>query len=63
MDGFTPKEEEIGDHLVAAHNLFVELNDIRLNEWVTSLHNMQRILAMRILRREIPDTFNYPVKQ
>lgn len=51
---FTENEQKICDLLVEAHNLFVSLpqhhpNDI--HDWVSSLHNMQRILHMQILYR------------
>lgn len=60
---FTTTEEKIMNHLRDAHNLYVSLDDPRREEWVNSLHDLQRIVSMRILRRDYPDYFNTPKKQ
>lgn len=60
MNGFTDKEEQIMNKLVEIVHLFSELpvqhqsDDL---DFTTSIHNLQKIIGMRILRRELPDTF------
>ena len=60
MKAFTDKEQEIMNMIVDVHNLYADLestHDSDLSEWVLSIHNLQRIVSMRILRRELPDIF------
>lgn len=60
MKGFTEQEQEIMNRIVEVHNMYVKLEKTHpsdLPEWVNSIHNLQQIMGMRILRRELPDTF------
>ena len=63
IKGFTKEEQQVMDNIIAAHDLFASLepthpNDI--SEWVKAIHDLQKILGMRILRREHSEIF--PVK-
>lgn len=63
MEGFTKDEEKIMRLLVLAHETFSDLDPYHpdhIHEWAASLHNMQRILAMRLVRRDHPELF--PIK-
>lgn len=60
MNGFTREEEDIMNKIVDIHNMYVELEKTHpsdLPDWVNSIHNLQKILGIRILRRELPNTF------
>ena len=60
MEGFTKEEALIMEKLVDAHNLYVKLESTHpsdIHDWVTSLHNLQNILSMRILQRDYPLLF------
>lgn len=60
MNGFTEREQEIMNKIVEAHNMYVNLYHTHpsdLPEWVNSIHDLQKILGMRVLRRELPETF------
>jgi hypothetical protein len=60
MNGFTEQEQEIMSRIVEVHSMYIELEKTHpsdLPEWVNSIHNLQKIIGMRILRRELPDTF------
>jgi hypothetical protein len=60
MPGFIEKEKEIMDKIVEIHNFYIELEQQHpsdLSEWVESIHNLQKLMGMRILRREFPETF------
>jgi hypothetical protein len=64
MSGFTEKEKQIIEKLVDVHNLYCELESQHpsdITEWVGSLHQMQQLMGMRILRREHPEIF--PTKE
>lgn len=55
---FTEDEEEIMELLMTAHRKFMRLpeqNKTAAAEWLQSTKNMQRILSMRVLRRDYPD--------
>ncbi|MEY3811676.1 MAG: hypothetical protein RIT11_777 [Pseudomonadota bacterium] len=61
MKGFTEQEQKIMDKIVEVHNMYIELEKTHpsdLPEWVNSIHNLQKIMGMRILRRELPETFH-----
>ena len=59
----TEEEKLIMNYLIEAHNLYVKL-DIQhpsdINEWTNSIHDLQKIIGMRILRREHSEIF--PIK-
>lgn len=60
MNGFTEKELEIINKIVEIHSLYILLEKMHpsdLPEWVNSIHNLQKIMGMRILRREFPEIF------
>ena len=60
MKGFTEQEHKIMDKIIEIHNMYVKLEQTHpsdLPEWIESVHNLQKIMGMRILRRELPDTF------
>ena len=60
MKEFTKKEQEIMDKIIEIHNMYIELEKTHpsdLPEWVNSIHDLQKIMGMRILRREYPNTF------
>jgi hypothetical protein len=55
--GLLPSEEECMDHLVKAFNIFSNLPVQRkhdLPEFVTSMHQLQRLVAIRSMRRAFP---------
>ena len=59
----TEKEEEIINKIIDIHNLYVNLNiqhPSDLPEWCTHIHGLQKLIGMRILRREHPEIF--PIK-
>lgn len=56
----TDKERELMQHIINVWNTFIDLEktDWRIddmNDFRRSLHEMQRIVAMRIVRRDYPD--------
>ncbi|GAA0102583.1 hypothetical protein UT300012_32980 [Paraclostridium bifermentans] len=58
LDGLTEKEGVIMDHVVAAWNKFTELENNHPSEWndfADAVHKLQRILGLRILRRDYPE--------
>lgn len=60
MKAFTLAEQDIIDNIIKIHNMYINLDVSHpsdLPEWVTSIHNLQKIMGMRILRREYPDIF------
>jgi hypothetical protein len=60
MKGFIDQEQDIMDKIVEVHNMYIELEKMHpsdLPELVNSIHNLQQIMDMRILRRELPNTF------
>ena len=57
---FTKKEQKVVKKLVEAENIFITLDrqhPSETKEWEFYLHGLQKILSMRILRREHPDHF------
>ena len=57
---FTEQEESIMQLIVEAHNEFVKLDrghSMEIQEWVTSIHQLQSILSHRCLRRLFPSHF------
>lgn len=57
---FTEKEKEIMNKITEIHNSYIELESQHpsdLPEWIDSIHNLQKIMGMRILRREHTDIF------
>ena len=57
---FTPKEQEIFDLLVSAHNKFIALDrthPMEVQEWVLPFHHLQDMLTNRVVRRDYPDYF------
>ena len=60
MKGFTEEEKQIMNKITEIHNLYIELEQTHhsdITEWVSSIHSLQKTIGMRILRRELPDTF------
>jgi hypothetical protein len=60
MTGFTYNEKEIMEKLVEAHALYIDLNKQHpsdMPEWANAIHDLQKLMAMRIVRREHPDIF------
>lgn len=58
--GLTKEEYLIMDKLIEAHNEYMKLEEqhpMDKPEWVDGLHQLQKLLGMRILRREYPHTF------
>lgn len=58
--GFTKKEKEVMDSLANAWNKFCELNQTHpmdKDEFCAGIHECQKTLSMRILRREHPEQF------
>lgn len=54
------KEKKIMEKLVEAHTLFTELKQTHpsdISEWVNNLHGLQKIIGMRIVRRDYPEDF------
>ena len=59
-NGLTPEEKEILDLTVEAWNKFVGLeiqHPADLDDFYRAIHDIQRIVAMRALRREYPEVF------
>lgn len=57
---FTESEDRVMNALVDAHNLFIQLPDQNKNavaDWTQAIHELQRILSMRTMRRLFPDYF------
>jgi len=54
---YTQEEQAIMALLMKAHTLFVQLpqqNKVAVGDWDLAYRNMQRILNMRVLRRDYP---------
>ena len=57
---YTEQEKKVMDLLVQAHNEFTKLEELHPShptEWTFHLHGMQRIVAQRILTRNMPEDF------
>ena len=58
--GFTEEEQEIMTKLCEVHALYIKLEKQHpsdISEWVGGIHILQKLLGMRILRREHTETF------
>ncbi|GEP52368.1 hypothetical protein FNO01nite_30400 [Flavobacterium noncentrifugens] len=54
------EEARITKLLTDAHNAFVVLEMTHpsdINDWVNGIHELQKIIGMRILRRDYPETY------
>ncbi len=65
--GFTEAEQRVSDHLVGAFNEFCRLERTHPNEteeFVSALHRLQDLLAVRIVRRQFPKGWpTYPKRK
>ena len=55
-----PLEEEIMRDLVAIHNKFIALpnqNKFAVGDFTNGIHNLQRILSMRVMKKLFTDYF------
>lgn len=55
---FSLEEEKIMSYIVDAWNLYVRLADLNCDDtedFRRSIHELQRILAVRVMRREYPE--------
>ncbi len=55
--GLTESEQRVSDHLVAAFNEFTQIERTHPNEmgeFVSAIHRLQDLLAVRIVRRQFP---------
>lgn len=60
MGAFTKKELKIMTKLNECHCLYLELEKQHpsdLPDWINSFHDLQKVMAIRILRREHPELF------
>lgn len=58
--GFNKQEEEILNSITKAHNDFLLLpvqHKSDLPDWIKGIHDLQKVLGLRILRREHPSVF------
>lgn len=58
VNGLTPDERVVMDHLIAAWNKFVNLDTTHFNEateFMTAIHDAEHIMGMRVLRRDYPN--------
>lgn len=65
-DGLTEGEGLVMDSLVEAWNNFIKLNTTHtdeLDDFRNSIHNCQKVLCMRILRRDYPEGYPTYSKQ
>lgn len=56
----TPEEQKISDDIVSAWNGFVKLEPTHpddIDEFRMAIHSLQKIIGMRILRRDYPDKY------
>lgn len=56
--GLSIEEKEIADHIIAAWNGFIKLQQSHPNdkiEFHRGIHLIQHTLGMRVLRRDYPD--------
>lgn len=59
-------EKEIDNKLVDVWNLYLELEETHPNdkqEFLSSIHNLQRIIGMRKLRRLLPNEYPTYIKK
>ena len=57
---FTKNEIKILNKLADTHNLFIKLKEQHpadIKEWCASIHDLQKIIGMRVLRRNFPKIF------
>lgn len=57
MNGLNKEEQVVMDHLVDAWNNFIKLNPLCDDEkrvFGDGIHKLQRLLAVRIVRRDYP---------
>lgn len=62
VNPFTEEENEISEHIRAAHKKYIALSKgestyAYMGEWMIAIHHLQDILHHRILRRNWPNTF------
>ncbi|MCH7890996.1 MAG: hypothetical protein IH921_05780 [Gemmatimonadetes bacterium] len=58
MTGLEEKEQEVMDHLVEAMAGYAKLprqHPTEMDEFIISLHRLQELLAIRIVRRQYPE--------
>jgi hypothetical protein len=58
-------EQEIMNNLISAYNLFIKLEPTHpcdREDFADGIHELQKILGMRILRRDYPDMFPTKIK-
>ena len=54
----TEEEKQVLDKIVEAHNLYVQLEDVdNTQEWCETIHKLQAIISLRLLRRIHPEIF------
>lgn len=56
----TPEEKQIMDKIIEAHNLYSSLDQTHPSdalEWQRAIHDLQKLIGMRILRRDHPEIF------
>lgn len=57
MTGLTPKEQIVMDFLTDAWKVYIDLKplcDDDKREFMDAIHKLQRLLAVRIVRRDYP---------
>lgn len=57
---FTPSEDVVMEALVEAWNAFIKLpeqNQSAVKDFEHAIHEAQRVLAMRVMKRNYPDYF------
>jgi len=58
---YTAGEERVSNLILEAHEAFVDLEQTHpddIKDWVQAVHSMQKIIGMRILRRDYPEQFS-----
>jgi len=54
----TEKEKEVLNKIVEAHNLYLELEEVKdTQEWCEAIHKLQALLSLRLLRRIHPEIY------
>ena len=59
-DPYTPKEREVLDLLMKAHDIFIDLPRQHPSEsviWCDAIHQQQMLFGLRVLRRDYPNEF------
>jgi len=66
MNGLLEKEERIMSLLIEAFDLFQELDyhhQSDKEDFIRSIHDLQKILAMRVVRRDYPEYWSHEIKE